>query len=216
MPRTAEQFEQLKGERRQALLGVARRVFARKGLAATKIGEIAAEMGISYGLVYHYFPHKETLFAAAIEDALQAWETFFADVQRTPGTPWERLERVCTRMIQSVHEEPETLLLIVRALTEDEAPRAVRDALARYKRQCHEQVAGLIAEGQRTGDVASGAPMDIARAMMALIQGLAISRALDEHAPPLPIEVLLRLVKAPPAAETRQRAPASRHRLART
>ncbi|MBM7116775.1 TetR/AcrR family transcriptional regulator [Archangium primigenium] len=213
MPRTAQQVEQLKGERRQALLAVARRVFARKGLAATKIGEIAAEVGISYGLVYHYFPQKESLFAAALEDTLQHWDVFLAEVRRQAHTPWERLETVCTRMIHGVHESPESLFLVVRALTEDDAPPLVRDALRLYRQRVLEQVAALIEEGQRAGSVLPGAPLDLARALMALLHGLALSRAVDEDLPPPPLEVLLRLLKAPPAPEKKRRttrAPRSR------
>lgn len=70
-PRSAEQVEQLKGERRGALLRAARVVFARKGLSAAKISEIAAAAGYSYGLVYHYFPQKESLFAAVVEESVK-------------------------------------------------------------------------------------------------------------------------------------------------
>ena len=66
-PRSAERFEQIKDERRRALLRAARVVFGRKGFAAAKIADIAAQAGISHGLVYHYYPEKESLFSATVE-----------------------------------------------------------------------------------------------------------------------------------------------------
>src|SRR5215217_6740993 len=46
-------------ERRRAILDAAVRVFARKGAHATRVGDIAAEAGVSHGLLYHYFRSKE-------------------------------------------------------------------------------------------------------------------------------------------------------------
>lgn len=48
-------------ERREQIKKAARKVFAIKGIAGTKISMIAAEAGISQGLTYRYFQSKEEL-----------------------------------------------------------------------------------------------------------------------------------------------------------
>lgn len=194
-PRTAEQVEQLKGERRRALLRAARGVFARKGLSAAKMGDVATAAGISYGLVYHYFPQKESLFAAVVEDTIRAWNDFLSQARQQQGSPWDRLVYVCEQMVLGVHEQPEYLLLMVRAFTEDDAPRPVREALARYTQQIREQLAALIEEGQRSGAVTPGPPAELARTLVAIVQGLAISRVLDQEGEFPPLEVMLRFLK---------------------
>ena len=193
-PRSAEQVEQLKGERRGALLRAARVVFAKKGLSAAKISEIAAAAGYSYGLVYHYFPQKEALFAAVVEETVKSWEDFMVAAREQQAGPWDRLLYVCTRMIHGVREEPEHLLLILRALTEDDAPPPVRDALARYNQQVREQLATLIEDGQREGSVAPGPPMELARTLLVIIQGLAIRRILGRDAEFPSIKLVLRFL----------------------
>lgn len=193
-PRSAEQVEQLKGERRGALLRAARVVFARKGLSAAKISEIAAAAGYSYGLVYHYFPQKESLFAAVVEESVKSWEDFISAAKQQQAAPWDRLLYVCTQMILGVRDEPEYILLILRALTEDDAPPPVRDALARHNQQVREQLATLIEDGQREGSVASGPPMELARTLLVIIQGLAISRILDKDADFPSIKLVLRFL----------------------
>lgn len=60
-PRSAAANQHIKDVRREALLIAARRVFARKGLAATRVSDIAAAADVSQGLVYHYFATKEAL-----------------------------------------------------------------------------------------------------------------------------------------------------------
>ena len=69
-PRTVAQTQRIKDGRREAILRAARTVFARKGLAAAKISDIAAAAAVSYGLVYHYFPSKEAVYTALVETAV--------------------------------------------------------------------------------------------------------------------------------------------------
>jgi hypothetical protein len=54
-PRTSLSNQKIRDERRGQILQVALKVFAYKGLAATKIAEIAAQACISQGLIHHYF-----------------------------------------------------------------------------------------------------------------------------------------------------------------
>lgn len=62
-------------ERKQEILDAAIRVFARKGYEKTSISDIANEIGISQGLCYRYFPSKEAIYDAALEEYAQ----FIAD-----------------------------------------------------------------------------------------------------------------------------------------
>jgi TetR/AcrR family transcriptional regulator, fatty acid metabolism regulator protein len=43
------------GDKRRLLLDAAVRVFARNGYDAARVGDIAEEAGVAYGLLYHYF-----------------------------------------------------------------------------------------------------------------------------------------------------------------
>jgi AcrR family transcriptional regulator len=56
-------------ERRRQLLDASARVFTERRYDAVSMSEIAAEAGISKGLLYHYFTNKEELFRATLEDA---------------------------------------------------------------------------------------------------------------------------------------------------
>ncbi|HVB20536.1 MAG TPA: helix-turn-helix domain-containing protein [Ktedonobacteraceae bacterium] len=61
-PRTEETNQHIRDEQKRKILDVAAKVFARKGYAATKMADIATEAEISYGLAYHYFSNKKTIF----------------------------------------------------------------------------------------------------------------------------------------------------------
>lgn len=54
-------------ERRDAIVDAALAVARRKGLAATTVRDVAAEMGTSSGLIHHYFGSMDEVLAAAFE-----------------------------------------------------------------------------------------------------------------------------------------------------
>ena len=58
--------------RRAAIVDAALAVALRKGLAATTVRDVAAEMGTSSGLVHHYFDSMDDVLAAAFEKAALA------------------------------------------------------------------------------------------------------------------------------------------------
>ncbi len=51
----------------ERLLAASARVFARKGLRASRMGDIASEMGVAHGTLYNYVESKEALFYLLVE-----------------------------------------------------------------------------------------------------------------------------------------------------
>ncbi len=54
-------------EKRQLILDTATKLFSKYGFSKTSLDEIAAATQIAKGTVYNYFPNKEELFMAAVE-----------------------------------------------------------------------------------------------------------------------------------------------------
>jgi AcrR family transcriptional regulator len=57
------------GVRREAIVDAALAVARRQGLGATRVRDVAAEMGTSSGLIHHYFGSMDDVLAAAFERA---------------------------------------------------------------------------------------------------------------------------------------------------
>ena len=62
MPKTKQQFEEMKRASVENINITALKLFAQRGLAATNISNVAAAAGISTGLMYHYYASKEELY----------------------------------------------------------------------------------------------------------------------------------------------------------
>lgn len=61
MPRTPEQFEKIREEKRKQIMDTALELFSKEGYYSTSISKIASKAGISKGLMYNYFESKEDL-----------------------------------------------------------------------------------------------------------------------------------------------------------
>ncbi|MDY6897583.1 MAG: TetR/AcrR family transcriptional regulator [Cyanobacteriota bacterium] len=56
---------------RKELLWKSFELFAQRGYASVTMREIAKELGVSTGTLYHYFPNKEALFLQLVEEQCQ-------------------------------------------------------------------------------------------------------------------------------------------------
>jgi AcrR family transcriptional regulator len=70
-------------EKKREILDAASRVFRRRGLQATGMRDIAAELGMAVGNLYYYFKDKEELLAFVQEDALAGLLEIAARVRET-------------------------------------------------------------------------------------------------------------------------------------
>lgn len=67
MPRTKEQFEEMRIKSKGNIIQVALKLFSTKGYHATSTSAIAKEAGIAAGLMYNYFSSKEELLNSIID-----------------------------------------------------------------------------------------------------------------------------------------------------
>lgn len=68
MPRTPEQYEEIRTEKKLKIMSAALELFAEEGFHATSISQIATKAKISKGLMYNYFKSKEDLLNEIIDN----------------------------------------------------------------------------------------------------------------------------------------------------
>ena len=76
MPRSKEQFREMREKTRNVILENALKLFSIKGYHGTSISDIAKSAGISKGLAYNYFESKQKLVEALFEQMLQIGQEF--------------------------------------------------------------------------------------------------------------------------------------------
>lgn len=174
MPRTAEHNQRIKDERREDILSAARAVFARKGLAAAKMSDIAAAAGLSYGLVYHYFDSKEAIFADIVRTAVEETLSVASSLDSSTASPLERLRAFCEYKIQRMQHRPEMHLIITQAFATDDIPEDALHAVKQYGSKVSEMVQSWISKGQEEGQIIAGDPVELDMALFCALQGLSM------------------------------------------
>lgn len=71
MPRTPEQYDLIRKDRRSQIMTVALEMFAREGYGHVSIASLARRAGISKGLMYNYFDGKEALLKEILNHGIE-------------------------------------------------------------------------------------------------------------------------------------------------
>lgn len=197
-PRTTEQNQQIKNERRAQILNAALRVFARKGFSGTKMSDIAAEAGLSYGLTYHYFNSKDEIFTELVKYATEASSTLPLRAGEVVGSPLDKIRWMTERIIESIKgESPYYFLIMIQTLTSDAVPAEARELASQKALLPLQNMVPLIAMGQESGEITKDDPYALAMAYFSLLQGLALIRIeIGDSISPPNADTILRLLKA--------------------
>jgi AcrR family transcriptional regulator len=105
------------GDKRRLLLDAAVRVFARKGYHAARVGDIAEEAGVAYGLVYHYFGSKEEVLRSVFRETWRALIRTIESVEEGDDSPPEQLRKVAEILLRSWRRDPDLVRVLVREVT---------------------------------------------------------------------------------------------------
>jgi AcrR family transcriptional regulator len=97
---------------RAEIIAAAERRFAERGFQATRLGDIAADVGIQRPSLSYHFSDKQDLYIAVLETVFADWS------QGLPsgGSAVERLEAAMDSWIDFVAEHPSAARLLLREL----------------------------------------------------------------------------------------------------
>jgi AcrR family transcriptional regulator len=194
MPRTKEACQQIRDESRQHILDEAARVIAQKGLANTKISDLAEAAGVSQGLLYKYFTDKDEIFIALLERAISGVIDYAQTAIRQSGTPLDKLRWLTEQVLQGMSAEPVYFQLITQAMA---LSGRVYETLVKLEAVV-KILRELITEGQTAGEIAKRDPDQLVLLYLGCLYGMAAGKGinirwLDEHFPDA--EAILRILK---------------------
>lgn len=166
-------MSQTKGElTRQAILDAAIARFGREGYRSTSVADIARDAGIGGTVAYAYFPNKEALFLAALdEDAAAVIHEGLDRVIEDPDIADWRQTLIYT-LVAAVAEHP-LARRVLAGLEPDVTDRVLEiPALAELRKACSERIRA----GQLAGVVRQDIdPVVIGNGMISIMLSLLMS-----------------------------------------
>jgi AcrR family transcriptional regulator len=179
-------------KRREALIQAAIRCLGEGGMSAFRLERICAEANVSLGLINHYFPSKTDLLSAVYRAA------FYDDINKiinqareiggdaasepTLVSPAEkRLCDVVDAMVDPTYLKPATLTVWLalwsEIVTNPQLKQEHRVLYRQFLQACAQLIQAVADERRRAIDAT-----EVARNLIALIDGLFLERALDSRA----------------------------------
>jgi AcrR family transcriptional regulator len=131
-------------DRRGVILASAAELFARRGIGATTVREIADAVGILSGSLYHHFESKDAIVAEILTGYLRAIQDRYAGVLASGKVPAQSLHDLVLTSLEVASEQPQ--------------------ATAIYQNELH-----YLRERPRFADVLAGAA-DIQRTWLLVIE----------------------------------------------
>ncbi|MCW3783653.1 TetR/AcrR family transcriptional regulator [Defluviimonas salinarum] len=153
---------------RQEILIAASRVFARKGYEAATMNDIAAEMGVSKGILYYQFKSKQDLIVATRRRETIGAGQRLQEICDRPGPVLDRLEAEMRNQIEKSFDETTRHMILTPGTIrlEDVHLAKIREPERAYERR----LAALIEEGIATGEIAPVDPLALAYTMIRAAQ----------------------------------------------
>ena len=172
MPRTRR-----KEARPSEIVAAALASFAERGYAATKLEDVAAVAGISKGTIYLYFPTKEHLFRAVVEQAvLPNVEAAEGDLAAHTGSSADLLRMLAQRFLRLLDSDLTAVpkLVVAESGNFPEIAQFYADAMLR---RAFRLIEGILARGVARGEFR---PLDV-HATLPLFAGPFLLLALWKH-----------------------------------
>ena len=160
-----------KEEKKKALLAAARKVFAKKGFAATKIDDVAREADIGKGTVYEYFRSKDDIFFALYEEMKIALHRRIFELDNALP-PKEKLRSLVHSALLAFEHWRDFgyMLLDFWAMHKNGVSANIR--FDEIYDEARARLSALIRQGIRTGDFRKVEPAVAASALIAIFDGL--------------------------------------------
>ncbi|GAA0973687.1 TetR/AcrR family transcriptional regulator [Nocardiopsis tropica] len=165
--------------RREEILSAAVRVFARRGFAATRIEDVAAEAGIAKGSVYLSFGSRDELLAAAFARLAERSADVLAHASAQGAPAVERLASLVRAAVAMLADEPDLTRVMVDLWAAGRHGGAAPLDMASVYREYRGAVADLLRRAADEGDLRPGVGEPEATVVVGAIEGCLVQWLMD-------------------------------------
>ena len=152
--------ERKKDETRERIQRAALELFRERGFETTTVDEIAARADVAKGTFFNYFPRKEAVLGAMLDERMERLEGMLDALVLAPGSVREKLLKLAADGTTTYRHEPEISRYMLLELLKGPV------SLLREKDQrAQAAVRRLIEAGQASGELRSDIDLERATAL---------------------------------------------------
>ncbi len=184
MTRNKSVNQKMKDDRREQIMAQALHLFATRGLAATRIADIASVGRFSLGLIYHYYPSKEAIFTELIQEAFRKLNQACRALEQMSLSPLEKIRLAITELLKGLERSPDAAwyyMLIAQATVLETIPAEARMVMEQERGLPYEVLTRIFRAGQQDGSFRHFPADQMALMFWTSINGLSIYKAMHFH-----------------------------------
>ena len=137
-------------QRREQLMEVATKLFARNGYEATTTAAIALAAGVTEPILYRHFKSKQELFVAIVKAVSDRTMRHWEEIIRGVDDPAEQIRRIAAELPQHMEKLADAYHVLHGALATSRDKKVVAVMREHYV-QIERFFAKVIGEGQKSG-----------------------------------------------------------------
>jgi TetR/AcrR family fatty acid metabolism transcriptional regulator len=180
--KAAGRKERAGGDKRERILRAAIKVFARKGFYATRVSEIAKAAGVADGTIYLYFKNKDDVLVRIFEDRIGRLVDVLGEEVAKAKSASEKIAIIVEMQLGLLEGQRDLAEVVTVNLRQ--SSRLLKQYAAPLFKRYLEVIAGVIVEGQRSGELRRDInPKIAARALWGGLDGIALTWALTDAQP---------------------------------
>ncbi len=143
--------------RRQQILEAALDLFANQGFSATTTKQIAERVGVTEGLIFHYFPSKAELLRALTRQRSTIMGEVQALLAEADGKPASQvLQSIVLGWADVIHRQSNLVsMLLAESQSNDELANAFRDVMGETIGAMAEYLEGRVRAGELRADLST-------------------------------------------------------------
>ena len=166
MPRTREQFQEMKEDRRNSILAAALPLFSLN--KKVSIDMICEKADCSHGIIYHYFRNTDQILEKLLKNPT------FLDLQAKlngikGGSSYEKIEEILSILLDVSSAKFEDVCYL-NMIIKNNDKTSLRATLTK-----------LIKDGQAAGTIIGGEPAQLVESVFLLLKGLYLTFLLEKH-----------------------------------
>ncbi|WP_068924455.1 TetR/AcrR family transcriptional regulator [Planobispora rosea] len=165
-------------QRRAELLEAARKVVLERGLASTRVADIAKATNVSGGLIHYHFATKNDLITEMLRSTSEAEIQRLREIADGPGSTVERLDHILRLCIPASRDD-QGWILWLDAWAVGMREEHVRTILLQFEGAWIEILRDVIALGVAAGEFVCDDPQGAAERLDGMLDGLAIRYTLE-------------------------------------
>lgn len=185
MPRTREQFSEMKDERLNSILSAALPLFSLNGKKVS-IDAISNKAKCSHGIVYHYFKNSDEIYEKLLKSStyVELYNRLFGVLE---GSSYEKIEEIISVLLD-VSEAKFENVCYLNIIIKNEDKNSLFSVLSK-----------LVKEGQNSGKIIAGEPAEVVNTLFFVFKGIYLSFLQEKHpAIKVPsLENVMQLIRKP-------------------